>query len=499
MDTNPHAGAAGRIRAFLSEYAPWQLWLILLVGIALRVTPMLWLRDFWYDEAFTGILLKSSWGDMNRMIVADVHPPLYYWLAKPFAAPFHYSPLGIRLFSVVTGIATVWSLFFVGKRFFSRETGLLAAFIFAISPFAVEYADEARMYSLFGLLMLWATRFFSRALSEGRTRDWVLWGIFGGLSFLTHYLSVFFFVMFYAAFVGHRIIFDGRPGRKALLGDRGFYAGVGTIAVFFLGWLKVFIAHVSKGNLGWIDVTYLSALPSTIQIFLFGHRPGTGGVPTANPFRDFFDGSSAGLVVLLLVAILLTVLWMRNARRKEVFLLSVLSLGTPVFLILLSHVDIRLYVSRYLMPAAVLFILLSSFALTGLCRRKTAWLGSAAIFALLALFLKPIPYDSDWSRIASMREEGVIRAKTVVASDPFAYTTARYYFGETDVRYYNRGNPTEDFSGWVVVGNGNRIDTLDGVRGLGDAVVVSDTCDWEGLPLTELFRLDRLSVCAIPR
>lgn len=498
MDTNPNGGA-DRVRAFLAEYAPWQLWLILLVGILLRVTPMLWLRDFWYDEAFTGILLKSSWSEMNRMIIADVHPPLYYWLAKPFAAPFAYSPFGIRLFSIVTGVATIWSLFFVGRKLFSKEAGLLAAFVFAVSPFAVEYADEARMYSLFGLLMLWATWFFFRALADGRTRDWILWGIFGGLSFLTHYLSVFFFVMFYAAFVGHRILFDGRPWRKAVLGERGFYAGVGTIAIFFLGWLKVFIAHVSKGNLGWIDVTYLSTLPSTIQIFLFGHRPGTGGVPTANPFRDFFDGSSAGLVILLLVAVLLTALWTRSARRKEIFLLSTLSLGTPIFLVLLSHVDIRLYVSRYLMPSAVLFILLASFALTGFGRKRTSWLPAAAIFALLVLFLKPIPYDSDWSRVASMRESGAIRAETIVASDPFAYTTARYYFGEDDVRYHHRSNPTEDFSGWVVVGNGNRIETLDGLRELDGAVIVSDTCDWEGLPLSELFRFERLSVCAIPR
>ena len=55
--------------------------LIFIAGIYLRVTPALSERDYWYDEAFTGILLQQSWGEMNQMIFDDVHPPLYYWLA----------------------------------------------------------------------------------------------------------------------------------------------------------------------------------------------------------------------------------------------------------------------------------------------------------------------------------------------------------------------------------------------------------------------------------
>lgn len=475
----------------------WQLGIIILSALVLRFSPILWNRDFWYDEAFTGILLQSPWGEMNRMIFADVHPPLYYWLVKPLASLFNYSPMGIRLFSILMSLGSLISIFWIGKKMFSLRTGILSAVFFAFSPFAIQYAQEARMYSLFGFLFLWAVWFFYQALKKNRFKDWILWGIFGGLAFLTHYLSLFFFVLFYLVFVFWRIIFDKKEWHKAFFGEKGFWLGTGTIFIFFLAWVKIFIAHISKGNLGWIDVTYFSALPSTIQIFLFGHLPGIGGVPVANAFRELFDGSSVGLLVLIFGTILFVLNWQKNQKRKEFFLLTGLSLGVLIFLILLSHLNIKLYVSRYFMPAALLVYLLLSGLILTFFQEKKAWLWTALIFALFLIFLKPITYHSDWSQIVFLKNYGFITENVFITSNPFDYTSARYYFGEENVRYYNKNNPLEDFSGWVVVGNQNRIETLDELKKYENAVIVDDTCLWQGIELEEFFKTENLSVCRI--
>jgi len=475
----------------------WQLGLVFLAALVLRFSPMLWQRDFWYDEAFTGILLKSSWNEMNRMIFADVHPPLYYWLAKPVAALFDYSPLGIRLFSVLMSLASLISLFWIGRKMFSLSSGILAAIFLAFSPFAIQYAQEARMYALFGLLMLWAVWFFYQALEKNLRRDWFFWGIFGGLAFLTHYLSLFFFVIFYLVLVFWQIIFNKKIWWRAFLGQPGFWLGTGTIAIFFLSWSKIFIAHITKGNLGWIDVTYLSVLPSTLQIFLFGHPPGVGGVPVANAFRGFFDGASVGLLVLLIGFVLATWLWQKKQKRKEIFLLTSLSLGVLVFLILLSHLNIKLYVSRYFMPAALLvYLLLAGLFLTVFSDRKS-WMLVAAVFGFLLFFLKPISYNTDWSQIVAGKKMGLIQAQIFIATNPFDYSTARYYLGEENVRYYNKNNPQEDFSGWVVVGNQNRLEDLTAMKKIRKAVVVDDTCDWLGAGTEEIFRAEKLAVCQL--
>jgi 4-amino-4-deoxy-L-arabinose transferase-like glycosyltransferase len=124
--------------------------LIVLLSLLIRFSPMLGERDYWYDEAFTGILLKQPFPEMNQMIFDDVHPPLHYWLAKPWSAMFGYSPAGIRSLSVVFGVLTVISLFWIGQKMFNKRAGLLASIIGAFSPFAIQYSQEARMYTRFG-------------------------------------------------------------------------------------------------------------------------------------------------------------------------------------------------------------------------------------------------------------------------------------------------------------------------------------------------------------
>ena len=46
----------------------YSFFLILLLGVVLRFYQI-GKRDFWYDEAFTGIAVKERFGDMISMII----------------------------------------------------------------------------------------------------------------------------------------------------------------------------------------------------------------------------------------------------------------------------------------------------------------------------------------------------------------------------------------------------------------------------------------------
>ncbi|MCK5081026.1 MAG: glycosyltransferase family 39 protein [Candidatus Moranbacteria bacterium] len=468
---------------------------IILTGLVLRLGPVLEQRDYWYDEAFTGILLRQPWGEMNQMIFDDVHPPLYYWLVKPWASVFGYTSFGIRSFSTFMGILTIFSVYWIGKRMFNERSGLLAAVITAVSPFAIQYSQEARMYSLFGLLMIWATWFFYRALKHNEWRDWALWGIFGGLSFCTHYLSVFFFVIFFLTAVFYEYIFSKRSLLKALLIGKQFWKGVGVIAIFFVAWLPYFIPHMMKGNLGWIGVSYLSDVPKALQIFLFGHPLGAGGVPDANSFKYFFDESSAGLLVLVIMIIWSVAAWKKKIKREEFFILGALSLGTLVFMIVLSHFNLKLYVSRYFMPAAIMIYLLLAGMTVIMFKKVWVWLAVAAVFVFLILTLKPITYNSQWYRVSQLVKSGVIESDYTITTSPFDYTTMRYYISQERLKYHHKANPREDFSGWVVVGNENRLQTIEEIKALKSYIIIDRTCNWEGLELKEINSFGELKVC----
>ncbi len=480
---------------------------ITLLAVVLRFTSIIWQRDFWYDEAFTGILLKASWGEMNQMIFADVHPPLYYWLVKPWSALFNYSPEGIRSFSFIFGILTVVSIYWIGKRMFSTRAGLLAAAITAISPFAIEYSQEARMYSLFGFLFLWSVWFFVKALNDDKRINWILWGVFAGLSFLTHYLSLFFFIVFYFCYILYGRNFQEKKWIKAILGHGNFWLGVGVIAAFFVSWIKYFIPHILKGNLGWIPSAQISDLPKTLQIFFFGHQPGSGGVPESVEFiklyKDipFSDGTSMGVLLFALIIVMLSYVWFKGKEKKEVFVLAVISLGTLLFLIILGHFNLKLYVSRYFMPSALLIYLLFAGMITLIFNSRWAWIATFVIYAALIFFLVPVKFQGGWTEASGFIKEYPIFEKSIIVTDgPFSYTSARYYFGEERVRYYNRSNPTEDFSKWVVVGNENRITDLADIEKNNEMIVVDWTCDWGNeLPMEELGNFQGMKICQVKR
>lgn len=483
------------------------LTLVTLLATILRFTPIVWQRDFWYDEAFTGILLKASWGEMNQMIFADVHPPLYYWLVKPWSALFDYSPEGIRFFSLIFGVLTVVSIYWIGKRMFDTRAGLLAAAITAISPFAIEYSQEARMYSLFGFLFLWATWFFVKALDDDKKRDWILWGIFAGLAFLTHYLSLFFFIIYYVCYVLYRRKFQETKWKNAILGHGNFWLGVVVIAAFFASWLRYFIPHMMKGNLGWIPAAQLSDLPKTLQIFFFGHQPGSGGVPESIEFIKLYkdiplsDGTSMGVLIFTIMTVMLSYIWLKAKKKKEVFVLAIVSLGTLLFLIVLGHLNLKLYVSRYFMPSALLVYLLLAGMTTLIFRSRWAWLVVLAIYAASIFLLVPIRFQGGWTEVSNfMKEQRAFDKSIIVADGPFSYTSARYYFGEENVRYYHRSDPMEDFSKWVVVGNKNRITDLAEIKEDPNMIIVDWTCDWGGeLPMEELGDFQGMKICRVKR
>lgn len=132
---------------------PWLPWLIVALALGLR----LWRLDsqsLWADEGNSASLALRSWADISLAAAADIHPPLYYWLLNLWVELFGSSENGLRSLSVIASVATVGLTYDLGRRLFGRVAGLLAAFLLALAPFHIYYAQEARMYAL---LTLWAT------------------------------------------------------------------------------------------------------------------------------------------------------------------------------------------------------------------------------------------------------------------------------------------------------------------------------------------------------
>jgi len=147
-------------------------WTVLLAGVAvLSVAFALRLvglssQALWYDELQSATFATLPLPELIRSLLAfDPHPPVYY-------IQLHYwmllgnSDFWIKLNSVFWSMLTTASLLAIGRKFANTRTALAATAAFAIWPFAVSYAQEARMYTLLMFLGLWSL-FFAHRLLDG--------------------------------------------------------------------------------------------------------------------------------------------------------------------------------------------------------------------------------------------------------------------------------------------------------------------------------------------
>lgn len=450
------------------KFKPYCIWVILVIAAGLRCVGLT-SRDFWYDEAFTGVVIRQSWQSMMSALISDVHPPLYYFLVKAFAAPYSYSVFGMRLFSVVFGVLAVWAVYRLAKNLFTEQVALYAALITALSPFAVQYAQEARMYSLLVVLILLATDFFITGLKTKHTKYFIYWGILVGLSFLTHYISLFFAVLYYLVYV----VWQKPTHWKNFLPSRQLLLGYTIAVITFLPWLPNFIHQLSGGaaDLNWVTPAHLGDIAVTIQMFLFGTPPGelSMGMPQANVLQGM-QNNSIQMMIAISVAFSLMYLW-RKTDRTNLKTITLFSLGFMVFIYLLSITipSQQYFVSRYLLPAS--FFL---FILIGLLLAQWRWqtsIGLIGIYICLILLIVPRTNSQGFHLLAEDLDHYTDKHFYVLGAAD--YMIGKYYFGEDRITIYNRDDPQFNPGIWPGMENIQRVVSEDDIRYSPGALVLS--------------------------
>src|SRR5258708_7274703 len=143
------AGQAARIdRGFLSFYRAAAIAAVLMLATALRVHGLVQ-QSAWADEITTLFITdpSRSLGRFWDLVLADTHPPLYYLLMRFWSAAFGQSDLAARVPSLIMGVSTV-GVAAVSFRTYPFRSRIALMLLLAVSPGAIEYAQEARSYSL---------------------------------------------------------------------------------------------------------------------------------------------------------------------------------------------------------------------------------------------------------------------------------------------------------------------------------------------------------------
>jgi len=217
----------------------WDVWavaLFTLAGAALRLWK-LGADGLWRDEA-QGLFVaaKSFPAGISGALVADGHPPLFFFLMHFWDKLWGTNEFGIRLLPALLGIATIPLLYLAGKTMFNRNVGVLSAAIGAFLPMHILVSRQARMYTLLPLLVLLSMWTLYDATHHNMRRYWVGWVVTSALMIYSHNWGILVFAAENLYVIWHWLI---RDRRLPALG--AWMASLGGVGLLYLPWLPTLL------------------------------------------------------------------------------------------------------------------------------------------------------------------------------------------------------------------------------------------------------------------
>ncbi|MGD8793955.1 MAG: glycosyltransferase family 39 protein, partial [Anaerolineae bacterium] len=437
MDGAPHARAAHPATVRLLLLA------VLLLACGLRFYG-LDAQSLWNDEGSSVALAQRDPLTIARDAARDIHPPLYYWLLSGWLRLAGDSEVGVRSLSALLGVVLVALIYPLGRLIGGRWAGLAAAFVAAINPFQVYYAQEARMYMLlavWGALAFYAALRWATAGPGERVGGWATAYVLAAAAGLyTHYAFPLVLVAANLALLPLLLqARDGQAGRWLLWPWIGLQLLAGLI---FLPWLPAALRQLTTWPRVEADVPLLDALSQIAGLFTTG--------PAASPWPG-----ASGLLFLLLLVLYPN----RHPRRLRSLVANgvpILWLVLPVALILALGLFKDAYL-KFLLVASPAFCLLAGRAVVpppgpgkgigpvaGIVARGLAGLLllATAVYGLVGYFTDPAYARDDYRAIASYLEAVGRPGDAVVLNAPGQQEVFDYYYdGDLPVYPLPRSRP----------------------------------------------------------
>ncbi len=203
-----------------------------------------------------GPLTTTVGETIHSLAVEDPqHPPLYYIAGHLWVKLFGDSVASIRTLSAIAGVVALPFMYWLGIELFgSRLAAWLGAALYAVSPIAVLYSQEAREYIFWSLAVIVMSATFLRALRLMSARAWALYALALGASLYVYPVS--------GVFAASNILVAWRAKRTGL---RTLVSpAVATLAgcAAFLPWVAILYSnfHTVDRAMGLTDERYGSKL-----------------------------------------------------------------------------------------------------------------------------------------------------------------------------------------------------------------------------------------------
>lgn len=377
-------------------------WLVLfLVGLGT------WLRlifidkpdGLWNDEYVSWYVASIPYGKAFwQAVFAQCHMPFYYFYLKFFMHFFGNSDLMLRLTSVLPGVLSIVSMYFVGKELdYSKanvmlnsfqhriserpcdpETssgrreslGILCAAMTSISSFLIYFSQEVRFYSLLFLFSSLVLLFTLKLIKEQKLSNIICFVIFNLFVVFTHTLG-FIFVFLNLIFLS---IFLQKGFRIKLLLPITLLSIIGLPLLFSILTThsqSQFWGSFTVSKLGFLITDYFSPILTNI----------------VSAPDSFFHNFSLKFIIFALIPSIIAIAGIFKALKSQervILGLFYVFLAYILILIIASMSGKLVFVTKYTIEIYPILIALVAF---GLLKFQQNWrYGLIFIFCFLNMF-----------------------------------------------------------------------------------------------------------------
>lgn len=225
-------------------------------------------QSLWYDEGNSARIAERSVQLIIEGAAGDIHPPLYYLALRGWREMAGGSEFSLRALSALSGVLLAALAGRLAGRLFGGRAGLFALFAVAVSPFAVYYSQEVRMYAPLAMLATLSSALVVE-LGPGHRRRAAAAGL--GLAtaagLYTQYAYPFVMLAQGAAAL---IILSGLRGRDA----RAFliaYAVANAAAIAsFAPWLPIAVRQITGWSVAQQDYALGPAVVDALRWIVVG-------------------------------------------------------------------------------------------------------------------------------------------------------------------------------------------------------------------------------------
>ncbi|CAB4597168.1 unannotated protein [freshwater metagenome] len=358
----------------------------IVIGIFTRFVTR---SSLWLDEALSVNIAELPLGQLTDALKHDGHPPLYYVVLHGWMNVFGTGDVAVRGLAGLFGLLTLPLIWILGRRKGGPVLAWVAVAVVSVSPFAVRYSNETRMYSLVILLVVIGWLLVDDVVSLGKATI----GRFVGIAFVgaallySHYWSLWLLAALGITSLWKLVRSPDQSERRSW---RGIAIALVVAGVVFVPWLPTMLYQAAHTGTPWAKA---SRPTSALSLVLADNGGGNYGEQT------LVGAMFAMAMVLGLLGIAIDRRTTALDLRTRPALRGAAWIGALTFAIgcVVSFASSSAFASRY---SAVIFPMLALLAAAGCVCFASRWVR----FGVVAIFCGFLSIGAFWNVIFQRTE-----------------------------------------------------------------------------------------------